>query len=362
MKIYSDSFSIDNLTDFQRNFIEETMIFADIETTGLSSARDQIYCIGCGFRKNSQLHTELIFAETPEDETAVLETFFRLLRGFSTIVTFNGTTFDLPFIRKRAEIHCLDFVSSTDSSAIKGMASIDLYREAGRLRNFLELPSCRQKCIEQFLGCCRDDKYSGGELISVYREYAARQDPDLLRLLLLHNFEDVKGMFLLTGILSYRQLKDGRFQVTDTIRETENRQDYLNIKIVPEFAFPQSIHKSSEESSLSLGQDAALIRFPLKHGILKHFFPDPENYYYLPDEDTAIHKSVGEFVDPSHRKKATKKTCYVKKECDYVEIPVKTPESCLKKEYNEKNTYLEIPSGYDSCRNFLQNYFRQYIR
>ncbi len=359
MKTYSDSFSVGSLTDFQQNFIKENMIFADIETTGLSASRNQIYCIGCGFRKGSQIRIELLFAENPEEETAVLESFFRLLSGFDTIITFNGTTFDLPFIRKRAGL-----LSSVwlNSSEIGDISSVDLYRETGRLKNLLELPSCRQKSVEQFLGCCRDDRYTGDELIDVYRKYVKEQDPDLLHLLLLHNFEDVKGMFSLTGILSYRQLGDGRFRVTDTLRETEDHRDYLNIKIVPEFAFPRSIHKRSVDSSLALGQEAALIRFPLKHGILKRFFSDPENYYYLPDEDTAVHKSIGEFVDPSHRKKATKKNCYVKKECDYVEIPVRTPESCLKKEYNEKNTYLEIPSGYDSCRDFLQKYFSQYIK
>ena len=35
--------------------------------------------------------------------------------------------------------------------------------------------------------------------------------------------------------------------------------------------------------------------------------------YYLPEEDTAIHKSVASFVGSSHRKKATAKTCYTKR-------------------------------------------------
>lgn len=359
MKIYSETFSASSLTAFQRNFIKENILFLDIETTGLSPARDQIYCIGCGHFTGNQIQTDLFFAETPADEPAVLDEFYRFLSPFDTLVTFNGTTFDLPFIRKRAGI-LLPFLLDSSETADKN--HIDLYREVARLKNFLDLPSCRQKSVEQFLGCRRDDKYTGGELVSIYQKYISGQDPDLLHLLLLHNSEDVRGMFSLTSILSYNQLRDGRFSITDLIREKENNQNYLNIKIVPEYGFPCSIHRKTEDAFLALGQENTVVRFPLRHGVLKHYFPDPENYYYLPDEDTAIHKSIGEFVDPSHRKKATKKNCYIKKECDFITIPVKSADSYLKQEYNERNSYLEIPSGNDSCRDFLQSYFSQYIR
>ncbi|MDO4330643.1 MAG: exonuclease, partial [Lachnospiraceae bacterium] len=38
-----------------------------------------------------------------------------------------------------------------------------------------------------------------------------------------------------------------------------------------------------------------------------------KDYYYLPCEDTAIHKSVGEYVAREARIKATAKTCYTRK-------------------------------------------------
>ena len=52
---------------------------------------------------------------------------------------------------------------------------------------------------------------------------------------------------------------------------------------------------------------------PVYTGILKFFYDNYKDYYYLPEEDTAIHKSVASFVDSSHRKKATAKTCYTKR-------------------------------------------------
>ena len=45
---------------------------------------------------------------------------------------------------------------------------------------------------------------------------------------------------------------------------------------------------------------------------MKHFFSDYRNYFYLPDEDRAIHRDVAIFVDPEHREKARAATCYQK--------------------------------------------------
>ena len=49
-------------------------------------------------------------------------------------------------------------------------------------------------------------------------------------------------------------------------------------------------------------------------GELKYFYSNYRDYYYLPIEDTAIHKSVGEYVDKTARVKATARTCYTRKQ------------------------------------------------
>ena len=49
-------------------------------------------------------------------------------------------------------------------------------------------------------------------------------------------------------------------------------------------------------------------------GTRKYFFPNYKDYYYLPLEDQAIHKSVGTYVDKEHREKAKASNCYKKKE------------------------------------------------
>ncbi|MCD8218048.1 MAG: ribonuclease H-like domain-containing protein [Clostridiales bacterium] len=397
-----ETFPKNTLPIFQQHYLTEDMLLFDIETTGLSPAQNHIYCIGCGYLSGEEVVIELFFAENKMEEKPVLEAFLELLSTHSIVITFNGTTFDLPFVQKRmahwgyqtasasdslknTSLTETSDVSSTDKIILlESLKSIDLYREAAGMKSLLHLPSYRQKSIEQFLGCSREDKYDGGQLIEIYHQYAAHPDPEILSLLLLHNQEDVKGMFDLLGILSYYQLRDGQYEITDVFREdsaesqfenTEtfaetsrnnsfctdnsayNHSSYYNMKFRTNYPLPQSIHMTCEGSSLLLNSDGGLIRFPLRHGFLKHFFSDCENYYYLPEEDYAIHKSVGAFVDSAHRRKATKRNCYVKKECDYITVPSRCGDGYLRKEYQDKNIYLTIPANLEDAKSFAEEYF-----
>ena len=43
------------------------------------------------------------------------------------------------------------------------------------------------------------------------------------------------------------------------------------------------------------------------------FYSNYKDYYYLPEEDQAIHKSVAEFVDRAYRMQASASNCYTRK-------------------------------------------------
>ncbi len=350
----TSSFSRDSLQAFSKNFLKENMLLFDIETTGLSPSRDSVYCIGCGYLSGNDVRVELFFAEARDEEAEILKTFSALAQTYPVWITFNGTTFDLPFLSKR-------FSDVADCSEFNLSGShIDLYREARAMRCLLGLSAYKQKSIEQFLGISRDDIYTGGELIEFYKRYASGHDPELLEPILLHNREDVIGMFDLLEILSYRQFSDGKFTVTGM---TEEGDRFLSIKLRPEMPLPQSICRTAgtdDGISFLLGRESALVKIPIRHGILKRFFDDPENYYYLPDEDTAVHKSVGRFVDPSRRVRATKKTCYVKKDCDYLAIPYPYGSS-LRREYEDSDICVELPADWQSLKSVLAGYFSRFM-
>ena len=59
-------------------------------------------------------------------------------------------------------------------------------------------------------------------------------------------------------------------------------------------------------------KDTVKIRMPIISAELKHFFDNYKDYYYLPEEDMCVLKSVAHAVDPSHRENAKKETCYIR--------------------------------------------------
>lgn len=98
MKTFFHQITIDH-----PDLIMQDALFIDIETTGLSSQKHFIYCIGTAYRSGDQLSILQWIAENRSEETNVLNAFLQLLhkQHFKTILTFNGRTFDLPFIEKR---------------------------------------------------------------------------------------------------------------------------------------------------------------------------------------------------------------------------------------------------------------------
>ena len=78
-------------------------MFIDIETTGLSSKYNQIYLIGMSFidQPTGSWVIEQLFAEDPTQESDLLENFRSILSKNSIISTYNGDSFDLPFIASR---------------------------------------------------------------------------------------------------------------------------------------------------------------------------------------------------------------------------------------------------------------------
>lgn len=84
---------------------------------------------------------------------------------------------------------------------------------------------------------------------------------------------------------------------------------------------------------------------PVISGEFRHFYKDYKNYYYLPAEDTAYHKSVSSFVDKSARIQATASTAYTKKTGDFVPVfkGINAHPDCLfRKSYEDKAEYIPL--------------------
>ena len=269
----------------------EDLLFFDIETTGFSGEYSNLYLVGCVYYEGGRWNLVQWFADTVSAEKEVLVTFFEFLRRFPIVVHFNGDGFDIPYLLKRCRAYDLPYDFS-------GVTSLDIYKKIRPYRNLLGLESMKQKAIEQFLGVGREDIYSGGQLIEVYKDYLFSHEQVLLDMLLLHNADDLRGMPGILPILNY--------------------PDYL-------------------EHGFTLEGQELLTR---NEGELKYFYPDYKNYYYLIYEDRAIHKSVAEYVDREARIKATAKTCYTRRAGCYLPQFAPIFDPVLQKEYKDRITYF----------------------
>lgn len=84
-----------------KDYGELNTTIADIETSGLNPTTDRIYAIGA----RDQSHNVNIFMQ--QDERKILKEFIALINDTKSevLLTYNGMSFDLPFIIKRCEVH-----------------------------------------------------------------------------------------------------------------------------------------------------------------------------------------------------------------------------------------------------------------
>lgn len=302
--------------------------YFDIETTGLSRHSSYIYLIGGAYFDAEKQAYLLIqwFAEHAMDEKELLLSFLQFLSPFSTLIDFNGSTFDVPFIKARMERHAI----TEWKFSLENFHFIDLYRIYSPYRDFFSLENNKQKTWENFLSTRREDKFTGGELITLYKHYATmlpcKEKDGLEQILLLHNFEDVKGLLSLKEIGNYLSVFDGKFVLTQTkvssyldINHTERKELYIEAALF--CALPSELTYASDYYYLKIKGDSLKVRIPLFEDTFYYFYLDYRNYYYLPAEDMAVHKSVSSFVDPAYREKATPATCYQKKSGLFIRQP-----------------------------------------
>lgn len=317
MKIYRDNLTLD-LESYPLNQVceLENILFVDIETTGFSAKTASLYEIGCIYFNGEEGRLVQFFAEEPEEEAQVLETFFTLCRSHSVLIHYNGNTFDIPFMKAKAAGYGIEH-------PFDSMEGIDIYKRVSPYKKLLGLEDCKLKTVEKFLGIQRDDLYDGGQLIEVYRDYCQNPTQEKEDLLILHNKDDMKGMLKLLPILSYSDIFMQPFRVIKVqanhyADEKGNGRDEVLMKIRFNAPFPKPFSMNRADCYFSAEGQEGFLKVPLYHEEMKYFYANYKDYYYLPLEDVALHKSVATFVDKEHRVQAKASTCYTRKESLYL--------------------------------------------
>ena len=339
------------LNNSQLSIINETSLLFDIETTGLSSKYCHIYAIGAAYLKEGTIYFEQFFAETPDDEIRLIESFITLSKGFARYISFNGINFDTRFLIDRAGKYNL-------SAEVLTMEHFDLYKMIKPYKNILGLSSLRQQSLEAFLHNGRIDTNNGGELIEYYNEYLASHDHSLLDALLLHNEEDVFGLIELSKLHSYVSLFTDEPKGQISILEVNDTEAIYLIDLSE--PVPVSINIYKDNMYFRVEQSRAYIKLPIYSGRLKHFFDNFKDYFYYPDEDMAIHKSLAMFSESTHRKKATAKTAYQNRESSY--LPATGNEDIIFYDEYKGRPYVELDDNLKTPDQKLTGYLNNIIK
>ncbi len=159
----------------------EDFKFMDIETLGLSNAA--IILIGVAEIKNNHIITTQYFLRSPDEEIAVLDAYLSHLDDDSVHVTFNGKTFDIPFIKNRLRYHRMDCELDR--------AHIDLMYYSKYLWG-KKLPNCQLQTIEKYkLGLERKEDVPGKYIPDYYRTYLEEKNIGPMIPIIQHNRQDV---------------------------------------------------------------------------------------------------------------------------------------------------------------------------
>lgn len=359
---------------------KEKLLFFDIETTGLKADASSIYLIGCCFFENECWQVVQWFADDYESEGEIISCFIKTAKKHPLLVQYNGEVFDITYLKKKALSYKMNFpeiikqkesyesVKQEENEDVvnekriqkQKYFSIDLLLHFRHLKKLCCLKSLKLKEVEALFGIERKDPFSGGELLYAYSDYmklkllsvnkkASLPDFDrakrysdyssedfysslknksmdsLLEDMLLHNIEDVISLLSLfcvtraTELFFYPGLIWDMSRLSNHLYWEENKDKKLlhaediiipakkNLKVecIPGI----SIYLHPEGFEL----EAESIRTELKL-----FFPDYRNYYYLPLEDYALHKSIGEYIDRERRERAKPCTAYTRHENEYI--------------------------------------------
>ena len=363
----------------------ERILFFDIETTGLSPRASSLYLIGTIHASGADQYTiTQWFADTSASEQEMLTCFLEQLEHYDGLCHFNGRTFDIPYILNKCDkyhitpsSHCQDILSDTTQTR-----SFDMLLQLRPLKKLFGLAHGAQKDWEQFLGLNREDKYDGGQLIAVYKDYLMSKDEDLLHNLLLHNEDDLLGMKYLLPLFSYRQifLEDITLQrIAPANKVFERGNGSIAISCRLPLPLPQPLEVSTPIGDLfSDKKDLSIltITLPFVEDVLKHFYKDYHNYYYLPKEERAIHKSVGCYVERQYRRAAKASTCYVKKDGIFLPLPKAQKHFGIqienypyektfplyKREYKELRWFAEFDDVFSEKNTGISVYLRDIIK
>lgn len=162
----------------------DKIIYLDIETCGLASS--PIFLVGLMYPTVNDFTIEQLFARDYTEEPPLLAYLQSLMERFDVLVTFNGKTFDYPYLRERGLLHRIFFNPD--------LTHFDLLHESRRRWKEL-LQDCKLKTIERhILKRQRSGDVPSDEIPEIYHEYVRTGKVARIKNVIQHNLLDIISM------------------------------------------------------------------------------------------------------------------------------------------------------------------------
>jgi len=172
----------------------EALAFVDIEATGFTPGTP-LFLIGLIVIEDNRLRVRQLLARDYTEEGALLFNFWKTFQDVRTVVSFNGKTYDLPYIRDRMIYY---------GYRLSEVEHIDLLHE-GRRRYKERLVNCKLQTLERAIcGRGRVEDIPGAAIPEAYHNFVRTNNAVEMRDILHHNALDLVTMvevvlFMLEG-------------------------------------------------------------------------------------------------------------------------------------------------------------------
>jgi uncharacterized protein YprB with RNaseH-like and TPR domain len=180
-----------------RDVRPERVCYLDIETTGLSMA--PLFLVGLMYASEGRLVVDQLFARDYSEEAAVLAYLASLMPRFEAIVTFNGITFDVPYIEERMTIHRLSFPAPATHVDLLPLArSVVGGKTPNHRLQTLEAHFCNRKRVGDI---------AGADIPASYHEFVRTHDAKDMANIIHHNRLDLVTMLQLVTVFLSREIE-----------------------------------------------------------------------------------------------------------------------------------------------------------
>ncbi len=167
-----------------KDLTPEDFIFMDIETTGLGNS--PLFLIGVMIWDAGGFEIQQYLARNYAEEAAVISLFLDICADKALLVTFNGKSYDVPYIRNRAVSNGIPFTIDP--------AHFDMLHECRRIwKN--DLPDCKLQTLETHI--CGRPRYGdipGAQIPDAYHAYVRTENAWQVVEVLKHNMLDLVTM------------------------------------------------------------------------------------------------------------------------------------------------------------------------